>query len=102
MKSRKEIASLTLQQANALIERADSLFNRAARAWERGNNSGNSVFKTRGEQQCERLRTEAESLISPLGITVDYPGLFPSFKVNGFGYHTTESAVSAAIEEARR
>lgn len=93
--------TMTLQQANALIERADSLFKRAARAWERGNNSGNGQLLTHGENQCDRFRTQAEALLTPLGVAVDYPGLYPSFTVNGGSYHTTESAVSAALEGAR-
>lgn len=90
--------TMTLQQANALVERADSLFRRAALAWERGNNSGNSEAMRRGGQRCDAMRSEAEALLSPLGIAVDYPGLYPSFTVNGFSHHTTESAVSAALE----
>ena len=89
---------MTLQEANRLVERADSLFNRAARAWERGNNSGNSAAMARGEAQCDRLRNQAEALLTPLGIVVDYPGLYPSFLVRGGSYHTTEGAVSAALE----
>lgn len=93
--------TMTLQQANALIERADSLFRRAARAWERGSNSGNGDGLRHGEKQCERFRNQAEELLKPLGIVVDYPGLYPSFTLNGFAYHTTESAVSAALEGSR-
>jgi hypothetical protein len=89
---------MNLLQANATIERADKLFLRAARAWERGSNSGNSAGMKRGERQCGALRSRAEDMLGELGITVDYPGLYPSFTVNGFGYHTTESAVSAALE----
>lgn len=89
---------MTLQQANALIERAESLFRRAALAWERGNNSGNSEALERGNKRCDAMRNEAEELLRPFGIAVDYPGLYPSFMVRGFSYHTTESAVSAALE----
>lgn len=89
---------MTLVQANATIDRADSLFQRAARAWERGNNSGNSDAYTRGIAQCGRLRDSADALLNPLGIKVDYLGLYPSFNVGPYCYHTTESAVSAALE----
>lgn len=92
---------MTLQQANALIERVDNLFRRAALAWERGTNSGNSEAMERGNKRCDAMHKEAEELLKPLGIVVDYPGLYPSFTVRGFSYHTTESAVSAALEGER-
>lgn len=93
---------MTLLEANKLIETCDSLFHRAAKAWERGNNSGNSECLERCEKQCDAFRDRAEKLLQPLGVVVDYPGLYPSFMVNGFAYHTTESAVSAALERNRK
>ncbi len=89
---------MTLQLANHTIRQADRLFERAARAWTRGNNSGSSDTMKRMNALCERYRNEAEALLTPLGIVVDYPGLYPSFTVGGFSYHSTESAVSAALE----
>jgi hypothetical protein len=41
-------------------------------------------------------------MLTPFGIEVDYPGLAPSFKVRGFCHHTTESALSAALEPKPR
>ena len=67
-------------------------------AWERGSNSGSGAGMARGEKQCEACRERAEKMLAPLGIVVDYPGLYPSFAVAGGSYHTTESAVSAALE----
>lgn len=93
--------TMTLQQANALVERADGLFRRAALAWERGNNSGSDHGMERGNKRCDAMRNEAEELLRPLGIAVDYPGLYPSFTVGGFSHHTTESAVSAALEGSK-
>jgi len=81
-----------------MIETADKLFRRAALALERGNNSGNSAALKRGEKQCDACRVRAEKLLEPLGIEVDYPGLYPSFMVKGHSCHTTESAVSLALE----
>jgi len=87
----------TLLEINKLVRDADALFDRAARAWTRGNNSGDSAILERCEKQCDALRRQAEKLLTPLGITVDYPGLYPSFTVGSYGYHSTESAVSAAL-----
>ncbi len=89
---------MTLQLANHTIRQADRLFERAARAWTRGDASGNHNEYHRCLKLCERYRNEAEALLTPLGIEVDYPGLYPSFTVSGFSYHSTESAVSAALE----
>jgi hypothetical protein len=89
---------MNLIQANALVREADRLFERAARAWERGNNSGDDHWMRHYCGQCDRYRQRAEALLTPLGITVDYPGLYPSFTVAGYSYHDTQSAVSAALE----
>lgn len=90
--------TLTLTQANDLVDRADRLFHRAAKAWERGSVSGHDETMRRCNKQCDAIRDRAEALLAPLGIVVDYPGLYPSFAVNGATYYTTEAAVSAALE----
>jgi len=90
---------LTVQQAVFLAEKCDKLFERAAQAWVRGNNSADvpgyyeRMLKLQG-----KLHDEAEALLAPLKITVDYPGLYPSFTVNGFDHHDALSAISAALE----
>lgn len=89
---------LTTLQAVRLAEKADKLFERAAKAWECGSNSGDNEAMDRGNALCEKLRNEAEALLKPLGIVVDYPGLYPSFTVRGFAEHSTLAAVSAALE----
>lgn len=91
------MTTMTLLDAIRLIHDADSLFRRAALAWERGNNSGDSAYKERCDKQSEACHDRAEGKLKPLGITVDYPGLYPSFTHGGYCYHTTESAVSAAV-----
>ena len=79
----------------------DRLFSRAARSWERGKNSGNSETLALGERLCDEYREQAEALLKPLGIIVDYPGLYPSFTVHGHSEHSTLNAISAALEDAR-
>jgi hypothetical protein len=88
---------ITLLEVLRIINDADSLFRRAAKAWERGNNSGDSAYMTRMEKQTDSCRARAEDKLAPFGITCDYPGLYPSFEVRGHSYNTTESAVSAAV-----
>lgn len=89
---------MPLTVANRLIRDADTLFERAARAWVRDTNSGNNDMMRRCNKQCDDYRRKAEALLAPLGIEVDYPGLYPSFKVNGFEEHSTEQAVSSALQ----
>lgn len=89
---------MTIVQAKFLADRAQKLFDRAANAWCRGNNSGNNEYLHKCEKRCETLRSKAEALLKPLAIEVDYPGLYPSFKVKGFWHYSTISAVSAALE----
>jgi hypothetical protein len=88
---------MTLLDILRTISEADSLFQRAAKAWERGNNSGDSAYLSRMEKQCDACRARAEEKLAPFAIEIDYPGLYPSFKVDGYAYNTTESAVSAAV-----
>jgi hypothetical protein len=95
------MSATTVVAAKYLADQAERLFERAARAWVRGNNSGDSLLLERGYRQCDDYRRKAEALLKPLGIEVDYPGLYPSFTVRGFGYHSTLSAVSAALESER-
>lgn len=91
--------TLTVVQAKHLADKADTLFEKAARAWERGNNSGDSERLAIEEKRCDHLRNEAETLLKPLGIVCDYPGLYPSFKVAGFDYYDCLGAISAAIAD---
>jgi hypothetical protein len=98
IKPKGKMKKMTLMEATALVKRAENLFERAAQAWVRGNNSGNGAKLEAGEKRCDKLRGEAEELLKPLGIKCDYPGLYPSFSVKGFGHHSVLSAVSAALE----
>ena len=84
-----------------LVRMADARFSLAAKAWERGNNSGDSEFMERMNKRSDWLQCEAEAMLAPLGIKVDYPGLYPSFTVNGYAEHSTASAVLAALNLPR-
>lgn len=83
-----------------LVEKAEKLFQRAASAWERGNNRGgdNPGYYQKMLAKQSELHREAEALLAPLGIECDYPGLYPSFTVGGYSYHDTRSAVRAALD----
>lgn len=93
---------MTVVQAVFLAKQCDKLFTRAASAWVRGSNSGNNIEVTKQNALAQRKRDEAEKLLAPLGIEIDYPGLYPSFKVNGFTEHTTLQAISAALDNGQK
>ena len=98
MKTKVMKTKLTLLEINAIAKKANRLFNRAANAWVRGNNSGNPEMLKRCEMRCDTIRREAEELLAPFKILCDYPGLYPSLTVKGAGHHSVESAISAALE----
>jgi hypothetical protein len=87
------------QNLVVISENAEKLFTKAADAWTRGNNSGHNAMLAAACARCDSLRNQAEALLAPFGIECDYPGLYPSFKVGGFDYHSVQSALSAAVGE---
>jgi hypothetical protein len=83
----EEKVKAVVKSAPAIVaDYLDKVFHRAADAWARGNNSGNSETMTRCDKQCEKLRKEAEQVLQLWKIKVDYPGLFPCFEWNGRHY----------------
>lgn len=88
-------------QVSALILRADALFRLSAKAWERGNNSGNPLTFERETARERSLARDGEAILRPLGITCDWPGLYPSFKAAGYHEYTTEAAVLSALGKPR-
>lgn len=63
----------------------------AARAWVRGNNSGNSETLAVECAKCEQIRELPDRLLLAFDVTVDYPGLHPSFQWRGHWYYDTKS-----------
>ena len=86
-----------------LILECNRLFEAAARAWERGNNSGDPRRLEYGEDQCDRLRAKAVKLITECwpGITVSWPGLYPYYSGPNWSAFHLEDAVRHALERAR-
>ena len=60
----------------------------SARAWTRGNNSGDSDTLAREEANCARLRSHVETLMAAIGVAMDWPGLYPTYRLNGRGYYS--------------
>lgn len=67
------------------------IYETAARAWERGVNSGNDKGMDAGNQRCDKAREVADRILLLWDVKVDYPGLYPSFEWNGGHYYDTES-----------
>ncbi len=59
------------------------IFVRAARAWERGNNSGDNATLDSENENCDRLRELGERILKIWGVAASYPGLYPVFTVPG-------------------
>lgn len=89
-------------QVAALIRQANAHFRLSAKAWERRNQSGLSAdtYKRLEKQEQDEATTGAE-MLKPLGIECDWPGLYPSFTVNGFSEYETRSAVLSALNRPR-
>lgn len=90
--------------AKNFAKNIENLFERAAKAWERGNNgedyfgrpvADKSANLARMEAECDRLRKLAERRLAKLGISVDYPGLYPRYQFAGRDYHELGSALQA-------
>lgn len=88
-------------QVASLVERAEAHFSRAARYWVRGNNSGNADTLAGMEQAADRAQAKGCALMTALGIKTSFPGLYPSFEVNGFTQYTVQNAVLAALGQPR-
>jgi hypothetical protein len=92
---------MTVMEAGQLADKCEKLFQRAALAWVRGNNSGNSAALTRGEALCDKYRAQAEALLQPVGIACNYPGLYPVFTTRGgVPEYGCLAAISRALSEA--
>lgn len=66
-------------------------FEAAAQAWIRGNNSGDNRTMEAAQLNCDNLRDRGERTLKLWSVSVDYPGLYPSFEWNGQHYYNTES-----------
>lgn len=95
-----ELKLYSFQEYQAILNQCVKLFNRAARAWERGSGSGENGYMIRCNLQINHLHGKAEKLLAPLGISCDYPGLYPSFIFKGYVYNDLLSALDAHSRQA--
>jgi len=78
---------------NEKLNKAKRLINKGAKLWEDGNNSGNSETLAQKEKESQAAYDKAETLIKEVypSIEIDYPGLYPSYKLNGYNFYSLES-----------
>lgn len=88
-------------QVKALCARFRAYVTLSKSAWEAMQTRTTPKRYAALEAREKRMGANAEALIAPLGIKCDWPGLYPSFTVNGFGEHTVESAVLSALGHPR-
>lgn len=75
-----------IEQIESFSRHFNMLAESSARAWEKdqsGSTRENDLAKT------------MESMCLLLGIEIDWPGLYPSFKVNGYTYYSIDDALAA-------
>ena len=80
-------------------KKAAQLFQLAAEAWTRGNNSGNAEKQKRWQQRCDDYQQHAEALL-PSGTQTDYPGLWPVFKYGGREFYSVADLFAAELDSA--
>lgn len=95
----KQVMALALSAPAVVARGLDRTFTDAARAWEKGTNSGNQAGMDEGNAECERLRDRAERVLALFDVKIDYPGLYPCFNWQGHDYHSTESLLQWIARE---
>ncbi len=71
----------------AVANVVSNFFDRAAKAWEMGDASGEAASMEAANREAERLQTGAEKVLALFGIKTDYPGLYPRFIKDGQHYN---------------
>lgn len=61
---------------------------------ERHNSNLDAITRASNEAQCSRTCGRIEAICNCLGIKVMWPGLYPTYEVDGFQTHTFEDAVT--------
>ena len=78
----------------------ENLAHESAQAWVRGNNSGDSETMRIAERESNRLGLAIERVMGLLSVSVNWPGLYPSFRVHGYPELSFAAAIKAAIKTA--
>ena len=85
-----------------LVAEVSNLANASKRSWERANDreTPESVrpYYERKENECA---DKIKLICDKFGIAIQWPGLYPSFKVNGYEEHSFENAILAALKLPR-
>ena len=76
------------------IKKAEKLFDQSADAWLEGNNSGNSETLAECEKAEQELAEQGEKLLQGIGISVDWPGLYPTYQYKEHTFYTADSLIT--------
>lgn len=93
------VFNIGLVAPKVVADALDAHFEIAAKALEDGNNSVDPALLHKGMENCRRYRASAEQVLALFAVEVEYPGLYPRFKVDGYDYFGTFAALKGAIKE---
>jgi hypothetical protein len=92
------VKALAQHAPGVIAQSMEARYNEAAKEWEAGNNSGDARILAESEAECERIHVAADRVMALFAVTVDYPGLYPSFNFGGYDYHDTLSLMRAVSQ----
>lgn len=85
-------------QIETEFSRATKFWKFSAKEWEVWNNREKPQARSREVEYSEKAEAFFISACKDCGvtdITIDYPGLYPSFKINGYHFYDVESVINA-------
>lgn len=83
-----------LQAIETFGKHFNDLVERNKRSWETENTTKKPELISAAIRVQEEIGNKLESMCFLLGIEIDWPGLYPSFKMNGYSCHTIEDALA--------
>jgi len=101
--SAKDLDPSNRTQVAAFVKRVTSYVNLSRIAWEKANDRANHHRMAELEARELRMAKNVETLMSAIGVSTTWPGLYPAYIVarTGFAEHSTEAAVLAAFGHPR-
>lgn len=84
-----------LQAIETFSEHFNDLVDRNKRSWELENSTRDTTLQQKENYYQQELGEKLESMCVLLGIEIEWPGLYPSFKVDGYTHHCIEDALAA-------
>jgi len=81
----------------------EEMVEQAARAWARTTDGAiPEVRREAAQDECDRLTTDVDNLCrDTYGITVGWPGLYPTYTHNGYEFDDLARAIEVATEDVQ-